>query len=161
MSYKKEKKRDFKYVSILCSKFIFFVFFILTAGNSFSQQSKKDSLLLLLKTDRPDTNKVIHSNKLCLEYKKIGRYDSALLFGNSALQLAQELNFKKGLVGSYGNLGNVLYEQGNYPKALEYYFNALQIAEELGRPLLKGEVCMARGDFYPAGRKLLDNGDLF
>ncbi len=132
MRYKKDKKRDFKYVSILYSKIIFTVFFVLLAGNSFSQHNKKDSLLLLLKTDLPDTNKVIHSYKLCWEYIRKGRYDSALLFGNSALQLAKQLNFKKGLVGSYGNLGNVYYEQGNYPTALEYYFKTLQIAEELG-----------------------------
>ncbi len=114
------------------SKFVFTVLLISLSYFSFSQQNKKDSLLLLLKTDKPDTNKVIHSYKLCWEYIRRGLYDSAMQYGNEALELAEQLNFKKGIVGSYGNIGNVYYEKGDYPKALDCYFKTLKIAEELG-----------------------------
>lgn len=97
---------------------------------SFSQNNIKDSLLQLLKTDAPDTNKAIHSYKLSWEYIRKGMYDSAMYYGNSALSLSQKLDFKKGILGAYGNMGNAYYEQGNYPKALEYYSKTLKIAEE-------------------------------
>jgi tetratricopeptide (TPR) repeat protein len=111
---------------IITSYFIFFT------SISFSQQYIADSLTLLLRTDKPDTNKVIHSYKLCWEYVKKGKYDTAMYYGNAALELAQQLNFKKGIAGAYGNLGSVYYGQGNYPKALDCYFKTLKIAEESG-----------------------------
>ena len=60
--------------------------------NSSDEHSRTiDSLLFLLKTDKPDTNKVIHSYKLCWEYTNIGLYDTALNYGNSALKLGEQL----------------------------------------------------------------------
>ena len=103
---------------------------LLFSTTSFSQKNNKDSLLQLVKTGPPDTNKAIHSYKLCWEYIRKGKYDSAMYYGNSALELSQKLDFKKGILGAYGNMGNAYYEQGNYPKALEYYFKTLKIAEE-------------------------------
>ena len=99
--------------------------------NCFAQNKNIDSLLILLKTDKPDTNKVIHSNKLSRAYIDIGLYDTALFYGNVSLQLSQQLNFKKGIASSCGNIGIVYKEQGDYPKALSFYFKALKIVEEL------------------------------
>ena len=103
-----------------------------TYCEAFSQNKNIDSLLTLLKTDKADTNKVIHSYKLCWEYIRAGLYDSAMHYGNDALQLAEQLSFKKGIVGAYGNIANAYYELGDYPKALDYYFKTLKIAEEIG-----------------------------
>ena len=98
----------------------------------FAQNKNIDSLLTLLKNDKPDTNKVIHSYKLCSEYMRIGEYDNALHFGNVALQLAQKLNFKKGVSKSYNSIGNVYYRQGNYPEALKNHFTSLKLKEAIG-----------------------------
>ncbi len=106
--------------------------FVVSACFSFSQQNKADSLVKLFQNDKPDTNKVIHSYKLCWEYIKKGHYDTAMYYGNTALELAQQLNFKKGIAGAYGNIGSVYYEEGDYPKALECYLKTLKISEELG-----------------------------
>lgn len=112
--------------------FFLFLFVLLSNTVSFAQKSNKDSLLQLIRIDKADTNKVIHSYKLCWEYIRKGMFDSAMHYGNSALELGQQLNFKKGIVGAYGNMGNAYYEQGDYPTALDYYFKTLKVAEELG-----------------------------
>ena len=122
--------------------FLIVIFYIpLLILNSFSFAQNKnssgehnrgiDSLFSLLKKDKPDTNKVKHSIKLCVEYRNLGHYDNALYYGNSALQLSQQLNFKSGLANSYGCIGIVYKELGKYSDALEHYLKALKIAEEL------------------------------
>lgn len=90
-----------------------------------------DSLQILIKKSKADTNTVIQSNKLCLEYRNIGLYDTALYYGNNALRLAQQLNFKKGIAASYHSIGNVYSRQDNYASALDFYLKGLKIAEEI------------------------------
>lgn len=91
-----------------------------------------DSLLSLLKTDKSDTSKVIHLNTISREYFNLGLYNTAKLYSNKALQLAEMLNYKKGICFSYNNIGLVYWGQGNFPRALDYNFLALKIAEENG-----------------------------
>jgi len=97
----------------------------------FAQNKNIDSLFSLLNKDKTDTNKVNHSDKLCSEYIKIGLYDTAIYYANLELQLAQQINFKKGIANSYGDLGAAYYYQGHYSKTLDYWLKALKIEEEL------------------------------
>ena len=114
--------------------------------NSFcvAQNKNIDSLLTLLKKDKPDTSKVIHLNKLCWEYMSMGIYDTALQYGNGALKMAQQLlehsqnkrsaellKIKKCIANSYNNIGAVYYYQGDFLKTLVYWLKALKIDEEL------------------------------
>lgn len=113
------------------------IFFIIT--NSFSQQNKTsgersrtiDSLLSLIKKDKADTNKVIHLYLLTHECELTGDFEKGLNYGNEAIELADKLNFKKGIANSYNNIGIIYMHQGNYPKTLEYWLKALKIDEEL------------------------------
>ncbi|MES2593211.1 MAG: tetratricopeptide repeat protein [Bacteroidota bacterium] len=100
-------------------------------GISFAQNRNIDSLKILIQKDKLDTNNVHHLNKLCEEYKKAGLYDTAIIFGKNALQLAQQLNFKKGIIDSYNNMGFVFFYKDDYSKTLECFFKALRIAEDL------------------------------
>lgn len=124
-SYKKNRFLFFSITCVLC--------FTASISRSFAQ-GKADSLITLLKQDKQDTNRVVHSYKLCWEYIRKGMFDSAMQHGNAALELAEQLDFKKGIVGACGNIGNVYYEQGNYPKALEFYSKTLDKAQEMGDP---------------------------
>ena len=119
---------------------IFFLFILVyfsticwidSGGGVCAKNKNIDSLLILLKKDKPDTSKVNHLNKLTGEYVTIGLYDSAFNICNSAFQLAQQLNFKKGIANSYGNIGIVYYYKGDYSKTLDYWLKALKIAEGL------------------------------
>jgi two-component system NarL family sensor kinase len=91
-----------------------------------------DSLKQLLLKDKADTAKVIHLNLLCRECQNTGDLVAALQFGNNALQLAQKLNFKKGVASSYNNFGIIYFRQRVYDKALDNFATALKIREELG-----------------------------
>ncbi len=103
-----------------------------SANLSLAQNTTIDSLLILVKTDKPDTSKAILLNNLCREYKNIGFYDTALYFGKSALQLAKQLNFQKGIADAYNRIGIIYDNQGIYDKALENYFVLLKIRKETG-----------------------------
>src|SRR5687767_9866536 len=85
----------------------------------FSQANPIDSLLALLAKDKEDTTKVDHLNSLTFEYKEVGSYDTSIIYGNTALQLAQKLNYKKGIGEAYGFMGTSYYYQADYPKALD------------------------------------------
>ena len=98
----------------------------------FAQSETVDSLLAILKKDKPDTNKVIHLNKLSREYVNIGSYDTAMKQAKEALQLAAQLVFKKEIANAYNNIGVIYYKQGNYDKALENHLASLMIREETG-----------------------------
>jgi len=108
----------------------------------FAQQHKIDSLLTLLRTDKADTNKLFHLNKLSDVYDDKGNYDSALFYANSALKLcatiskessdpAIKLAAKRNEALSYNYIGNVYSEKDNYMEALKNYSAALKIREVL------------------------------
>ncbi len=111
--------------------FIFSVFyFVLCDCNCYSQHNEKDTLLILLKTDKSDTNKLFHLNNLSYEYYKIDSYDSSLFCLKHAIQLSDLLYSKavnssirktllKEKAYSYSVIGCVYYAQGNYQEALK------------------------------------------
>src|ERR1039458_4819431 len=86
----------------------FIIISLLSSYVCLAQQSKIDSLLSLLKTDKEDTSKVKHLNSISWGYDGLGAYDSSFFFANNALKLAQQLNppYQKGIASAYGNIGN-------------------------------------------------------
>lgn len=78
---------------------------------------------------KPDTNKVKSLSDLCWEYR-FRSADSAIIFGEQALALAQELNYPKGIAQAYNDLGIIYIGKANYRRATEYLKNALKIREE-------------------------------
>lgn len=70
-------------------------------------------------------------NKISREYLLTSDYDSAYSTANSALMLSEKLRYKKGIVKSNNNIGNVLLDQGNYPEALKKYLLSFKLAREM------------------------------
>lgn len=132
-------------------------FFLIFNSFCFSQQIKIDSLLNLIKTDKPDTNKVKHLNELGWELMK-SNPDTSIIIGNQALQLAEEISVstdetiamagKKGIAKSLGNLGSYYRMKADYPKALHYYFKALKMAEDLKYKILIAKIFTSIGIAY-------------
>jgi tetratricopeptide (TPR) repeat protein len=58
-------------------------------------------------------------------------YDKALEFHFKALETREEIGDKKGVAGSYNNIGLIYAYKDHYDKALEFYFKSLKIKEEL------------------------------
>ena len=124
------------------TKFIL-IYCLLLALCGLAQQNKIDSLLTLLKTDKADTNKLVHLNKISREYRNTGTYDSAMLYANSALLLSTDilkkitdlkikLSAQKNEGNAYNIIGSIYNYQSNYPAALKNQLAALKIREIIG-----------------------------
>lgn len=106
----------------------------------FAQKARLDSLLAELHKQQEacpepcqgDTNKVILLDALGQEYIYIASYDSAVYYTNKEKQLAEKLDYKKGVANAFNRIGNIHLHQGNYPEALKNHFAALKIWEEIG-----------------------------
>src|ERR1043165_1052025 len=96
------------------------------------QNSKIDSLLTLLKTEKEDTNHVNTLNTLSRELSNNNKYDRGIENANKAIGLSQKLAFKKGEANGNFNIGVAYYFQSDFAKALDYHLKALKLYEETG-----------------------------
>ena len=110
-------------------KLIFPVFFAFVFINGYAQPKENiDSLKHELSFETKDTSRVIILYNLCGAYWNY-LPDSALKFGQQALDLARQINFPKGEASALVYLGLAHSHVGNSPKGLELLLKALQIAE--------------------------------
>lgn len=79
---------------------------------------------------KADTNKVKILSDLCWEYR-FKSADSALQFGEQALQLAVKLNFQKGIAQAYNDMAIILIDKANFRSATKYLNESLAIREQL------------------------------
>jgi serine phosphatase RsbU (regulator of sigma subunit) len=91
-----------------------------------------DSTQQALKTAKDDTNKVNTLNKLSRQLNNTGEHEKSFKYANEAITISQKLSFTKGTAIGYKNIGNIYFNQSNYPKALEYYLLSLKAFEEIG-----------------------------
>ncbi len=97
-----------------------------------AQNREKDSLLLILKTQKDDTNKVNTLAHLCWNLFKTSSYDTAKLIANEGLLLAQKLKFKNGEKKLYSRLGIICDYQGNPYDAITFQQKNIAICKEQG-----------------------------
>jgi tetratricopeptide (TPR) repeat protein len=109
----------------------------------FGQNERIDSLLILLRTDKPDTTKLIHLYLLSDECETIGNYSEGLNYAAQLIQLSDSIlkknnsneslirTVKKYKAKAYSNSGIIYDDQGNYPAALQNHFTSLKIMEEI------------------------------
>lgn len=105
-----------------------------------AQNRQIDSLVLLLKIDKPDTTKVSHLNSLAFLIYTLNP-DSTIHLAKEAMTLTRNLYkstkntgyhaLKKREAESYGNMGIGYWSKGEYSLALQNYNEALKIEEEL------------------------------
>ncbi|MBA3663663.1 MAG: tetratricopeptide repeat protein [Bacteroidetes bacterium] len=106
--------------TISCCLFFFFLH---------SQTRKTDSLFILLKTDKEDTNKVNHLNTIALEVKNT---DPVLSFSvaSQALKIAEKLNFWPGITQSFIGMGAAKLNLGKTDEAVRYLQKGNKLAHE-------------------------------
>ena len=98
---------------------------------SFSQEVQRiDSLFAALKIQKKDTAKVKTLNALALEFVN-NDPDTAMYFGNEALQLATKLNYKVGIAEAYLWMGYARMNLGQYDDALKFSNRAFKIYAQL------------------------------
>lgn len=92
-------------------------------------QNQVDSLQKELKNNHLDTSKVNLYNELAFQMS-IQNIDSALIYAEKGLELAQKNDFKKGVFINYENTGIIYIEKGEADKAMEYFLKAIVYKEE-------------------------------
>ncbi len=107
-----------------------------------------DSLKQVLTNDRDDTNKVNTLNDFGWELYLENNYPKSDSISRRALQLAQELNFKKGQSTAYRNIGAIDDKIGRYANALKDEVKALEIDELMNNEQGKGYDYENMGNIY-------------
>jgi two-component system NtrC family sensor kinase len=106
------------------------LFFFLIGRIGFGQNRQvSDSLRHELAITKQDTSRVLILVALAGNYQNVNP-DSALRYGQQALNLAKKITFLRGQVRAFNTLGNANRLIGNLPKGLDLIFKGLQIAEE-------------------------------
>jgi len=90
-----------------------------------------DSLLKVAVTMAPDTNKVMHLNRVAFEYSAVSPYDG-IQYGIEALTLAERLRFDRGMARANSVLGANYFSLSDFPNAYKYWLESLQINERIG-----------------------------
>ncbi|MFH0866619.1 MAG: adenylate/guanylate cyclase domain-containing protein [Bacteroidota bacterium] len=106
------------------------LFFLLTGIFVFSQDNDADSLLNVLKNSTEDTSKVNTFNEL-FKYYQIEDADKAFEYATKAYNLAEKLNFKKGMGSSLNNIGMYYFNLDSSSKALVYFSKANDIFTQI------------------------------
>ena len=105
--------------------------FLFIVSFSFSQKTVQniDSLLVVLKTSKEDTSKVIVYQKIAGHYN-ITHLDSARAFAEKGIVLANQLKYSKGQWMNLNVLGNYYERKTDYEEASKKYKEALKIIKQ-------------------------------
>jgi serine phosphatase RsbU (regulator of sigma subunit) len=126
---------------------IILVFILQLVPELLSAQNKIDSLLQVLKTIKPDTNKVNAYNKLGKEYEFIDQKLSRSYLEKS-LKLSDSLGFKSGKANAYTYLGYLSEDLSQFDSSKHYYILALDIFQSLGNKSKAAHQLKLIGDSY-------------
>ncbi len=110
-------------------KQLFTLVFALSSLCLSAQLSNVDSLLKTMPQMPADTHKVLLLDSIGSYYLS-QNLDSTPIFAQKGLALAQELDYKKGLIESYNVYGNYYERKTQYDSALYYYNLGLEICRE-------------------------------
>jgi adenylate cyclase len=98
----------------------------------FAQQNPIDSLKKIIAGNANDTTKVNALIEISNKYRGESSMDTALIYANEAKELAEKIEYPRGLGYSLKAIGLVYNIQGNYVQALEVWKEALHIFEQNG-----------------------------
>ncbi len=102
----------------------------LSTVEAFAQTYKIDSLMLLLKSSKPDTNKVNTLNALAEELKN-DNPDTAIYFANDAIAVATKLNYKIGIADALLCIARAKANIGKTEEGLKNCNDALKFYDQL------------------------------
>lgn len=106
-----------------------------------------DSMRAVLKIAGEDTFRAYALSRLCWSLRRDDP-DTALLLGKQALALSEKLQWKKGQAEANHNLAVVQRTLGNYRKALDHNYAALDFAREMNDSARIGSTLGNLGSVY-------------
>lgn len=113
---------------------VLMLFLFVSVDSTYAQkrgQARIDSLLQVSVKMKDDTAKVLVLQNISFEYSKI-KPAEGIIYAQKELALASKLNWKKGIANSYNSIGINYLAASEYPAALDNYFKALTISEDIG-----------------------------
>lgn len=105
------------------------IFFLGLSTYSFNSSAQLDSLKNELRTCKSDTSRVNLLNEISY-YTLYKDAEVGKELAIDALELATKIDFERGIMRSYGQLGNAFNTMNKYDEAIESYLNGLRIAEK-------------------------------
>jgi tetratricopeptide (TPR) repeat protein len=121
----------------------------LTASINLQAQKEKNIQSLLQKLEKSrDTARVNILFDIGNYYLGIQKFDSNKIYLNEALAEANKSNFEYGRSRALTGLGYMYRADGNYEKALEFFFEAIRLKENMKRPLEVAALHDAIGRIY-------------
>lgn len=119
---------------------------IITFSLSYCFANQADSLVSLINKSK-DSAKIDLLNKLCWEYI-YNNPQKALSIAKKSKQLAQQINYLKGLADANSRIGIVFDVTGKYDSAIFYYNKSLAIAQKINNKKGIGSVYSNLGLTY-------------
>jgi two-component system NtrC family sensor kinase len=92
--------------------------------------------------------KALAHNTIANIFVDQGRYPEAMKQYLTSLKIREKVGNKKGMVGSYTNMGLIHFNQSNNPEALKNYYIALKICKEEGYIDMEARVLSNIGGVY-------------
>jgi len=128
---------------------ILFVTLNVSPGFALKQGKEKvDSLLKCLASHKTeDTAKIALYREIAFEYYGIDP-KTGIGYGEKGIALAEQLNYRKGLIFCLISTGVCYWASSNFPKALELLLKALKISEEEGNKTGIAKSCANIGSIY-------------
>ncbi len=102
---------------------------------------------LLFYFNHQDTIRVLTMSKICNLYSATNS-DSALFYGQKALDLSRQIKYPKGEANALLDLALAIYNMGDYPKSMELSLKGLQISEKYNFIFLKATAFDRIGNIY-------------
>ena len=121
--------------------------FILVSGNCDAQAHSIDSLEAALKISKEDSGRVNTLNSLALSFAK-KEPDKANDYAEQSLQLAQSLDYKKGISNALHTIGSLKYYSGDYDAAIEYLFKDIVVCRQIADSNGVGTTYNSIGNIY-------------
>src|SRR4051812_88825 len=97
---------------------IFLILLICLSASCFAKQNAIDSLKKVIAVAPDDTNKVNATIELSLKYRSTS-VDSIIFYASQAKELAEKINYQKGLGYALKALGLAYNDKSDYVKALQ------------------------------------------
>lgn len=105
--------------------------FFLISVQIYAQDQQLDSLISIIKENKKDTSNVNALLDISILLSKTDTTESKQ-YATKAIELAQELNFKKGQAYGYKNLGLLLYAKGELNQELiDYWKKSLELFKDI------------------------------
>lgn len=124
-----------------------YLFLLLFLTGTIALAQDVDSLKTLLENQPWDSTRVNTLNAISSSVFR-SEPDEALRYSEEAKDLAEQIDFRKGLALAHKNMGLGYYMQGQYPEAFKSWEPSLQIYEELGDYKMVANLLSNMGSIY-------------